>query len=280
MELSALPQPSFVRCRGCHRPIDVWEPPGLSIDPDPATGRFVLTRVDPSEALCPECRVQATPEARRADLATLSRAQRTIRAQIDAPPLGTIFVMHARGDRTVRWATEFLVTVYGFKLPEWNPTFPQPRLCFTPDDPTERPLNFVWFAAEVVNDATPQAWLTFQWSYADPERPGRMELKGWDAPALTEDDLDRIVRGVRFFREAAAAMAKGRPQGTFKRDRRWYLDAYRNLARTLGQSPTQAEFCEAYDVDRSTMRRNLKPSGSWPWKRFVAAASRAQSVRR
>jgi hypothetical protein len=103
---------------------------------------------------------------------------------------------------------------------------------------------------------------------------------GWDDPTLADDDISLIAQGVRFFRQFAAAVSGGRPRGTFKRDRRWYLDAYRELARGLGRPPTQAEFCEHCGVDRTTLRRNLKPYRPWPWEWFVTEASRARSVRR
>ncbi len=279
MGMVALPEPSFVVCQGCRRPIDVWEPPGLRIAPEPDSGRWVLTRVDPSEALCPECCIRRAPEADQGNLLALFTAHRVVRAEIEAPPLGTLFVLQNRGNTTVPWATDFGLTLYGLKVPEWSSAFPQPRLCFTPDEPSEPPINFIWFRVDVFHDMTPQSWLAFRWSYADPKRPGRMEMMGWDDPVLTEADLGRIVQGVRFFREFAA-VSMGRPHGTFKRDRRWYLDAYRTQARELGRPPTQAEFCEACGVDRTTLRRNLKPSRLWPWDRFVAEASRARSVRR
>ncbi len=280
MGMAALPEPSFVVCRGCRRPIDVWEPPGLRIAPEPDSGWWVLTRVEPSAALCPECCVQRAPTADQANLAALFTAHHSVRAEIEAPLLGTLFVLHTRGHAAVPWATDFGLTLYGLKVPEWSSAFPQPRLCFTPDDPSEPPINFIWFTADVINDVTPLSWLVFRWSYADPERRGRMEMMGWDDPALTEDDLGRIVQGVRFFREFAARLAVGRPPKTFKRDRRWYLDRYRGQTRRLARQPKQAEFCEEYGIDRSTLRRNLKSYGLWPWERFVTEAARAHSARR
>lgn len=145
METITLPQPSFVLCRGCGLPIDVWEPPGFRIERDSVRGRFDLTRVDPSEALCPECRIQQTPEARRTDVANVYASHRIVRAEIEAPARGTLFVMNTQGAAAVKWAKDFRLTMYWLKLPEWNAAYPQPRMCLTPDDPKEPPLNFIWF---------------------------------------------------------------------------------------------------------------------------------------
>ena len=210
----------------------------------------MLTRVDPSEVLCPECRIQAAPESDRAGLGTLYTAHRLVRAGIHAPrserctSSTSSVISRCRGHRS-SWSQ-----LYALKVPEWNTGWPQPTLRFTPDDPSESPILFVSFAADVVHELVPRSWMAFRWSYANPDRRGHLELMGWDDPALADDDLALIAQGVRFFREFAAAAA-GRPRGRFKRDHRWYLDEYRAFSRSLGRRPTQAAFCEHCGVDRT-----------------------------
>jgi hypothetical protein len=72
----------------------------------------------------------------------------------------------------------------------------------------------------------------------------------------------------------------GRPAGTTKRSLQWYLDRYRELASELHADPTRDQFCQHWQVDLHTLRKNLNSFGVWPWEKFKARAKQARTVRR
>ena len=274
-------EPTFVMCRRCRGIIDVWEPHGLRIEiADPASGRGRLTRIDPDQAVCPECVIAASPESAQEGLSNLYAAHRILRDEIGAPRDATLYVLHSQGNPALSWTQGFLVTLYGLKVRRWADGLPQPFMRMTPDDPSEPPITFVWFALDIAYAHSPTTWLQLRWSAHDLPLPGRLEVLGWDAPGLTEQDLRFLVKGVEFLRTFPSAARPGRPKGQTVRDRAWYLDAVRGLARELGRRPTQQEFLNHFGVDRGVMKDNLKGHNLWPWGRFVATAFGARTVRR
>jgi hypothetical protein len=266
------PFPSYVLCRSCSEPIDVWEPPGFRMGPDPETGRHVLTRVDPSQALCPECRILASDPEDRSSLEALHQTFRRVRRAADIPVFGTLYVLHIIGSHTILRSDDYVLNLYAVKVGEWDDSKPQPLARFTPDDPSEPPFVFVFVGAEVSYAPTPRSSLQLSWSFVEQDRPGRMKVLGWDDPHLTRGDFAGLCRGAEIF-QALIGAGWGRPPRSFRRDRNWYLDRFRAQARTLRRAPTQAEFSEEFGVPVSTMRRNLTAFGLWPWKVFVQHAS-------
>lgn len=82
---------TFLRCGACGRIIDFWEPAGLTIAPSPETGRYMFTRVDPAEALCPECRIARSNEEDRAEFVAIYAMHRAEIAEIGIPSDTTVY---------------------------------------------------------------------------------------------------------------------------------------------------------------------------------------------
>jgi hypothetical protein len=150
----------------------------------------------------------------------------------------------------------------------------------TPAEPSEPPFTFVWFAVEIIYVHAPVTSLQLQWSVSDLEQPGRLEIVGWNDPTLTESDLRYLVKGVEFMRTFYRQSRAGRPSGRPLRDRAWYLNNFRRLAKERGKRPTQQEFLNRYQIDRSLLKANLKTHNLWPWDRFVNVALGAKTHRR
>lgn len=266
---------TFVRCRACGRIIDFWEPAGLTIGPTTEPGRYLFTRVDPAEALCPECRLAQSNEEDRAARAMRYAQHRAEIDEIGIPPDVTVYFLgRVIGTGTEQWARDYGLAIYAVKVREWDQERPgPPSLRLTPDDPAEPPVILVWFGADVFHSNIPGAYLRFRWSFADPAAPGRLEIIGWNNPTLRERRLSDLLRGIGFFRELAAEFTGGRPRGSFYRNQAWYAEAYRAHVATLGRQPTQHEFRAKHGIDRKTLRSNLMHFGLWPWDRFVTVAT-------
>jgi hypothetical protein len=203
-----------------------------------------------------------------------------MRKRIEAPELGTLHFIRMGDDPSPERKAEFRFDIYAFRVPEWDDQFAQPRISFIPDDENEPPHVYVFFGADVVRQVTPATWLQFWWSYADPIRPGRLEVMGWDDTVVTEYQFLELCKGARIFRDFAKATTPGRPQGSVAYDAKRYVEMLLEQWSNLGRPPKRDEFLENYNLDLKTLKRNLRQYGMWPWSQFVNEAERSETSHR
>jgi hypothetical protein len=278
----ALEKALHVRCRSCQRPIDIFSPPDLKIEPHPGTNRATLTRVDPANALCPECLVLTLPEEHRALTAEKFENHRVTAQEASIPPWATTYVMHSLGNPAVAWTRGYMLVMYHVHIPDWD-TAPQlrPHMQLTPDDPNERPICFVGFAAEVLHEHVQRAFLQCIWPFDDVTLPARLQIVGGIDPGVSEADLITLVKGRRFLQNELKRVP-GRPVGSTARDLQYYLEHYRELSRQLRRPVRQRELIhhlqlQGDTLNKTTLRRNLEAFNLWPWEKFTVAARRVDN---
>ena len=278
----ALEKAVHVRCRSCERPIDIFSPPDLKIEPHPGTNRATLTRVDPANALCPECLVLTLPEEHRALTAQKYETHRVTAQEASIPPWVTTYILHSLGNPALAWTRGYMVVIYQVHIPGWDiAPLLRPHMQLTPDDPDEQPICFVGFAAEVFHEQVQRAFLQCIWPFDDVTLPARFQIVGGLESDVSESDLITLIKGRRFL-QAELKRVSGRPVGSTTRDLQYYLDHYRALSRRLGRPARQRELIhhlqsEGDTLNKTTLSRNLQAFNLWPWEKFTAAAQRVNN---
>jgi hypothetical protein len=275
----AIENATFVLCRSCQRPIDIWSPPDFKLVPTSA-GRGRLTPADPANAVCPDCLVERLPEPEREREARRYENARLTAQAAGIPVWATTYLWHSLGDPKIAWTRGYGIVGYAVRVRDWDPTWTnRPWFSLTPDDSNEPALTFVWFAAEIGHSDVRGAHLRCLWPFHDLTLPPTMEIVDGLEPAVTERNLINLVRGRRFLQEVAG-LAPGRPTGSTDRDCEWYRSRAEEFLRQHGRVPREHEFLRFARVARTTMRENLKACGLWPWKQFVRDAFPLTSIRR